>query len=89
MFRCKKLTNCLNKLNLIEILLLLLLVWASLWPLMFPNWRTDGYRQISDNNIESDLSTCQLTSDQNKNVMSQPDKPQCPAFAPNLGIISD
>lgn len=80
-FKFRHKLNYLKKLNLIEIFLILLLIWATLWPLLYPNWRTNGFKQINDNNIENDVSICNLivnNSDINEN------KAQCPVFAPNL-----
>jgi hypothetical protein len=84
MFKTRlKIIYYLNKLNAIEKLLLSLLIWATLWPIVFPNnyWRSFGIKQISDNNIANDLSFCQSFSHQNNN------KVNCPLFGPNLGLV--
>jgi hypothetical protein len=95
MFKTRlKLIYYLNKLNAIEILLLLLLIWATLWPIVFPNsyWRSFQFKQISDNNIANDLSFCQSFSHQNNNQNNNNNnqnnnKANCPLFAPNLGLL--
>ena len=84
----KKLSKkCLNNLNKFEIFLLIFMFWASLWPIVFPNWRSDGYKQIDDKDIESDLILCGETDPNNNSNPIGRGISDCPLIAPDLGQI--
>ena len=76
----KLITKCNNELNKFEKCLLLFMLWAAVWPIVFPNWRTDGFKQVADGDIESDLIDC---SNRSASILNQ--IVDCPLMRPDLG----
>ncbi|XP_054168205.1 beta-1,4-galactosyltransferase 1-like [Oppia nitens] len=77
-FRLKVLVRDL-RLTVCEISLLIFLFWATVWPIVFPNWMSGQTKQVSDNDIISDIEICSHDSN-----FTADDRPDCPLMAPNL-----
>ncbi|CAG2106994.1 unnamed protein product [Medioppia subpectinata] len=57
----------------------------SVWPLVFPNWLTFGYKQVADKDIADDLIECR----NNHINITVDNRPDCPLIFPHLVSYTD
>ncbi|CAG2163589.1 unnamed protein product [Oppiella nova] len=58
MLRLVSIHALMKHLNRCEVVIILFLLWATLWPLVFPNWMSFGYKLVADRDIDADVFSC-------------------------------